>query len=528
MSEQAIDLRSAWQVLRRRSGVLALAAALGAAGGGALVHFAPPVYTSTSKVLLPPVVEGSGAAANAHTIDTQVQIVLSQAVLGPAGRAMRPALSSAQVGNRVEVEAPTPDVLVITATGTSPEQAEALCEAVASAEIDYLAAAASTVDAEARSSLAQRATTLKGSLDTVTAQIKATQQRLNGADLKSATGKADAAALAELTAQQADLVLQIDKVDQEIAATLEPVARPASKASVIQRASPAKRMPLVLSYALYSAAGAALLSAFAALVVVLRVRRERAVRSRDQIADALGIPVVASMRCQAPRSVAAWTSLLGNYAPHNVEAWTLRQLVRLVTPGHPGSLADPADGGTASPSVLVLTLAEDQQALAVGPQIASFAASTGVRTQLVTAQMHESANALWAACAGVPPNEQARPGLSVDTRRHVGRSADLVVHMAVIDRHRPDLHAAPGRAVTLLAVTAGAATAEDLAKVALAADDAGHPIARIVVVNPDPFDRTTGRLLPSERDTQVSLPSLMTGSEIAVEASTMESRRRLR
>jgi hypothetical protein len=82
--------------------------------------------------------------------------------------------------------------------------------------------------------------------------------------------------------------------------------------------------------------------------------------------------------------------------------------------------------------------------------------------------------------------------------------------------------------VTLLAVTAGAATADDLARVALAADDTGHPIARIVVVDPDPLDRTTGRLLPSERAHQVPLPSLMTGSAPTGEATALDKRRRQR
>jgi capsular polysaccharide biosynthesis protein len=526
MSEQAIDLRSAWHLLRRRTGVLVLAAALGPAGGAALVYLRPPEFTSTSKVLLPPAPEGSTAAATAHSIDTQVQIAQSQKVLGPAGKAVNPVLNATEVAKRVDVESETSDVIVITAKGPSPEEAQALCDAVAKAEIAYLEEAASTNDDETRSALAQREQTLRNSLDTVTAQLKATQGRLKGADIRSASGRADAAALAQLAAQQADLVLQLDKVESQIAATQGPTEQAGTKPSVIEDATPAKRAPLVLTYAIYGGGGAALLVALVALVIVLRARREQTVRSRDQIADAIGIPVVASLQCNAPRSVAAWTSLLANYVPHNVETWTLRQLVRMVTPGHAGSLAG-ADEDSATASVLVLTISGDSQALAVGPQVASFGASTGLRTQLVPAQMHESANALWAACAAVPPQEQIRPGLAVDTRRHVNHKADLVVQLAVMDRARPDLHAGL-TGVTLLAVTAGAATAEDLARVALAADDAGHPIARIVVVNPDPFDRSTGRLLPAERASQIGLPSLLTGSEIAMEATTLESRRRRR
>jgi hypothetical protein len=178
---------------------------------------------------------------------------------------------------------------------------------------------------------------------------------------------------------------------------------------------------------------------------------------------------------------------------------------------------------------VVLTLAGDSPALAVGPQFASLAASTGTVTQLVTAQHHESANALWAACASLPPDSQPRPGLWVDTRPDARPSVQLIVYLAVTNRQRPELYLdRVDRAVTLLAVTSGAATADELAKVALAADGAGHPIDRIIVVDADPLDRTTGRLLPIERAQQVPLPVLMTGSTSAGDATTLETRRRRR
>ena len=48
---------------------------------------------------------------------------------------------------------------------------------------------------------------------------------------------------------------------------------------------------------------------------------------------------------------------------------------------------------------------------------------------------------------------------------------------------------------TVLGVSAGAATAEQLARVALSASNAGVDIGGILVSDPDPADRTTGRLL---------------------------------
>jgi hypothetical protein len=104
-----------------------------------------------------------------------------------------------------------------------------------------------------------------------------------------------------------------------------------------------------------------------------------------------------------------------------------------------------------------------------------------------------------------------------------------VVYLAVTARQRPEVDLAEvDHAVTLLAVTSGAATPDELAKVALAADRSGHPIDRIVVVDADPLDRTTGRLLPTERAQQVPLPSLMTGSVMASAQPVQARRRRFR
>lgn len=526
MSEQALDLRATWAIARRRAWILALAAAIGAVDGGVALSMRPPEYSSTSKVLLPVASQGSTVALPAHGIDTQVQIAQSEAVLGPAGQAVTPALTATQVAKRVTVKAATTDLMSITATGTTPEQARALSGAVAQAELDYLKAAANTVQAQARGALSTRVAALQASLAAVNSEIKKTDVRLAGESPSSPAGKADAAARAQLTAQQGNLVLQVDKLQQETAN--QSLAQPGAVATLIEAASPAVTTSPFVSAALFGVGGAAAGALLVLLILVLRSRRERAVRSRDQIADAVGIPVVASIESHAPRSVAGWTGLLKSYAPHNVETWTLRQLVRLVTPGHPGSLAPESDDDTGPTGVVFLTLSGDVKALAVGPQLASFAASSGLQTQLLTAQMHESANALRVACAGLAHDEQPRPRLSVDGSGHAQRSADLVVHIAVADRQRPELRLGVGKAVILLAVTAGSATAEDLARVALAADDSGNSIARIVVVDPDPLDRTTGRLLPSERAAQVPLPSLMTGTAATTEATALRARRRLR
>ncbi|MGN6752858.1 MAG: Wzz/FepE/Etk N-terminal domain-containing protein [Intrasporangium sp.] len=526
MSEQIVDLRSVSAILRRHARAIAVAAAVGALAGGAVTWRLPPEYRSTSVVLFPATNTGTSASGDSHTIDTQIQIALSDAVLGRAGASLGQHLSAAQVAERVDIAAPTPDVLTITATGVSPGEAEALAGAVASADVGYLREAANTLTREQRTALADRATTLKDSLEAVRTELTKTTNRLKTESPTETAGRADAAALAQLTAREADLVLQADAVQKEIASGAQAADGGSgdSTASVLQQASPAVSLPMTVRAATYSAAGGATLAIALAAILVIRGRKERVLRSRDQIADSIGVPVVASVQTRSPRSAAAWESLLAGYRPDGVEKWTLRQLVRLVTPGTSESLAGPRHGlrragllageTPRSTTVVVLILSDDVPALSVGPQLASFTASTGAETHLVVGpQPHQSANALQAACARIGPDRQLRPGLFIESHADVHFTGDLVIHLVPMDRQRPEprLDAADG-VVTLLAVSSGAASADDLARAALAADDARHPLDGIIVANPDPLDRTTGRLLPSQRANVAPLPSLMTGS----------------
>ena len=62
-------------------------------------------------------------------------------------------------------------------------------------------------------------------------------------------------------------------------------------------------------------------------------------------------------------------------------------------------------------------------------------------------------------------------------------------------------------AVTVLGVSAGAATAEQLARVAVSAAGDGREIAGIIMADPDPADQTTGRLPQPARPAPRSTPT---------------------
>jgi hypothetical protein len=162
--------------------------------------------------------------------------------------------------------------------------------------------------------------------------------------------------------------------------------------------------------------------------------------------------------------------------------------------------------------VHVVSLSNDAGGLALGPQLASYAAALGLDTRLVAGQRHESAAALWAACAhAMEADEHLRPGLVVDTEPFEDRAAELTVVVVVLDRRRPELADLPPVGLTILSASSGSATAEDLAGVAVATYDRGSPIDGILIADPDPADRTTGRLSQHERSQRMTLPTRLTG-----------------
>ena len=64
---------------------------------------------------------------------------------------------------------------------------------------------------------------------------------------------------------------------------------------------------------------------------------------------------------------------------------------------------------------------------------------------------------------------------------------------------------------TVLGVSSGAATAEQLAQVAVSADADGREIIGILVADPEPTDHTTGRIPQLSRSAHRRLPTRLTG-----------------
>ena len=165
----------------------------------------------------------------------------------------------------------------------------------------------------------------------------------------------------------------------------------------------------------------------------------------------------------------------------------------------------------------MLSLSSDPGALALGPQLAVFAASQGIPTALVVGPQQDAdvTATLRTACAAPPSASSKRPSqLRVtvsDDDVDVQPDAALTVVVAVVDGRSPRMPDTMRTTATVLGVSAGAATAEQLARVAVSAAADGRDIAGILVADPDPADQTTGRLPQLARPAQRRMPTRMTG-----------------
>ena len=93
----------------------------------------------------------------------------------------------------------------------------------------------------------------------------------------------------------------------------------------------------------------------------------------------------------------------------------------------------------------------------------------------------------------------------------VQRDATLAVVVGVVDGRNPQMPDTMRTTATLLGVSAGAATADQLARVAVSADSGGREITGILVADPDSADATTGRLPQLGRRARRRPPTRMTG-----------------
>jgi hypothetical protein len=352
----------------------------------------------------------------------------------------------------------------------------------------------------------------------------------------NATDKTASAAEDDANAVAASFISFIGSANSPVGAVAGRVFVPASTAT---------SGGAIKEFILYGPIGlvAGLLIGF--IVAMRKDRGDRRLRTRDEIANSIGIPVLAAVEADQPGDAQAWLRLFADYHPDAVQAWTLRTaLARLrsasggvgVGVGQDAGSGNGA-GGSGRTAIAVVSSAADPAALAIGPQLAVFASSLGIPTALIVcAQAPGEANTtLRAAAAAWSPASAAQ----ANTLRVIAASdadlqgglpgAALTVIVTTVDDAAPRVSEAVRAHATVLAVSPRVATPEQLARVAASAADAGGNVVGIMVANPEPDDATTG-FAPAMGRQPRALPTRMNGTTRAprgngVVATMREERR---
>jgi capsular polysaccharide biosynthesis protein len=285
-------------------------------------------------------------------------------------------------------------------------------------------------------------------------------------------------------------------------------------AHLLQKATSApglRPLEVLIIDALIGAISGALIGAVIALAIS---RADQRLRERDEIADSIGVPVLASFPVAHPSDAAGWTKLLDDYKPGVRHAWQLRNTLH-----HLGATAVDGDNGDhgGRSSVTILSVSSDHGALALGPQLAAFAASQGIPTVLLIGpqQDPDATATLRTACAAPPPASSKRPSqlrvTVADDQVEVPQDAALTVAVVVVDGQGPRMPDTMKTTATLLGVSSGAATAEQMARVAVNADADGREITGILVADPQPTDHSTGRIPQLSRPAHRRPPTRLRG-----------------
>jgi capsular polysaccharide biosynthesis protein len=309
----------------------------------------------------------------------------------------------------------------------------------------------------------------------------------------SATGKTAARAEATANAVANSYIAYVTSASS-------PVGR--VPARILESAASATGGKLTEQIGIFALLGA-LAGALVGFIVSLAIGRfDRRLTERGAIANSIGAPVLASVPVSHPSDAASWAKLLAEYEPGVVHAWVLSKLLQQF---------GVEDNDARGISLTVLSLSCDPGAVALGPQIAAFAASRGISTALVIGPQQDvnTTATLRTACAA-PLESSAQGGkglrLVVSDNGHPGLDdVAFVVVVAVVDDKAPVVPDTVPTTMTVLGVSAGAATAEQLARAATAAATEGREVFGILVANPDPGDQTTGRiprLAPPARSSQ--------------------------
>lgn len=465
--QHLLDFARLWVGIRRRRRLWLTIGLLGFLAGGMLAVLMPPPPTATVRILV--VHEDDGPASGGSLILTDVALLtttkMAAAALEKVGSAERPE----EFVKEYDVVGVTNNVLEVTVKG--PTGAEAALRAKALADVfiaEHVGRIQNAAKAEAKAitdQLAQVQKELNGVNGQISGAERAAADQNDNNEEGAAPPPTNAAGLDSLYARRAELTDQISQLGQQAQEAARGAPRVAAGTQVVDAPRPVRASRKVTGA---TNAGIGLVIGLVVgitLAAVTGVVRDKPVLRKD-VAENLGASVIA----QLPGKRRGIHRLLPNKKALRERKRVAATLVRLVRDG--------------SGPVSVLELGAAPLATALATDVAAeLAADRPVA--LVTAADREP----------VLPSGTTHPVRVVgtdDTSTPVPGEARIGLGSVAPGTAWTDLTHLGGE--TLLVVRAGYANTTWLHTVARQLADVGIPITGVVLVDPDPRDKTDGTL----------------------------------
>ena len=271
-------------LLRRQWWLILIVAALGAVAAFGYTSSQPPMYTSTTQVLVTPTgADDVSVLANGRTrgeinLDTEAQLLTSTAVVAAVGDMIGGDATAADLVSRVKVTVPpNTEVLTIAFAAASPQTAQQGANAFAVAYLANRAKQASDQILGRQEARQVQIDSLSRSLQQVTASLKGKAD--GSAELSVAQAQVQS-----LSTQIAVLTAEADGLD---ANSITP-GRTITDASLPRSAS----SPVL---AVNLAAGAMLGLLLGLALAQLRYRSDRQLRTAEEVSRRTGLPVLANV-----------------------------------------------------------------------------------------------------------------------------------------------------------------------------------------------------------------------------------------
>lgn len=486
MSETPLDLRQTFQALRRRRIIVLVTAAASLAISVALAVRAPTSFIAKSGVLLPPsALDSSGKPL--RNIGTEVQIAASSTVLSRAGQTLQPPASVRTLRKAIRVRALSPDIIQIRVDWTSPRGAAVVANAVAKQYVEY-AAGATTSEADVQTTaLRDQAADLDRKIRQLESDIASATARLSSLDQRTAEAQRQSALLDSMRVSQVEASRELSTLNTRIAEVQLDASLAQRGIRILEPAIPPSG-PSRKSQITTVAVGGFLGLLVGVILALVRDRGDRRLRTRDDIADAAGAPVLLSMPVAHRIDDRQCRRLYRDWQPNATDRYALSQAMARV-----GILSSQRTS-----NILLVALPDDKAAALFGLHLAIFLADRGQSTALIFASEDRTSAVIRAACKTESMTDRgARRDLEVYglDDLHERHLASSQVSVTLITDPKPALWLPTwGRpTITTLVASSGVATGEELASVAVSLFDAGHPVNGVYVINPDVQDRTTGR-----------------------------------